>query len=227
MVCLNLKNTCNPRNDLASYTPMKTAPKIEINTPQLDEQGMHLGIFQGVEDGEKQPFCYSYHHWHFYKSLPKKSQKILKQMLDDMIALKLSQLLDYPENWKLEGDWIGSLNEHYQILVLKNLQKAMNSKTWYRGSDLFMESALFEIIDEHFSCAIDLRNDEDYDDEPNPYKEDWNNWLSVFSSYGYDEEYLEDDGFPYDTFYWDMDFDLFTPDKDAVINYYRFLERAV
>ena len=90
-----------------------------------------------------------------------------------------------------------------------------------------MESALFEIIDEHFSCAIDQKNDEDYDDEPNPYKEDWNNWLSVFSSYGYDEEYLEDDGFPYDDFYWDMDFDLFTPDRDAVINYYRFLERAI
>lgn len=203
------------------------APKIEINTPQLDEQTAYLGLFQGMEDGEEQPFCYSYHHWHFYKSLPKKSQKLFKKMIDEMITEKLCQLLDYPENWKLEEDWVGSLNEYYQILVLKNLQKAMQSKTWYRGSDLFMESALFEIINEHFSCAIDQKDDEDYGDEPNPYKEDWKNWLSILSSRGYDEEYLEDEGLPYDDFFWDMDFHIFTPDKDAVTDYYRFLETSI
>jgi hypothetical protein len=205
---------------------MKTAPKIEIDTPELDEEAFGNGVFRGIPtdeiggNNEKAPFCYSFHHWHFYKSLTKKSQKIFKKMINDMILLKLEQMLEYPENWMLDGNWIGQLNPNYQILVLKNLHKAMNEKTWHRGSDLFMESALADLITENFDCAKDLRHD-DLDGEENAYMEDWNNWLAVLGMT--DEELSEEYGFPYEDIFWDSDWEIFKPTKKAIRDYYRFL----
>jgi hypothetical protein len=200
---------------------MKTAPKIKLDTPELDEQAFGYGVFQGTQSEEnKHPFCYSFHHWHFYNALSKKNKAIFKKMINDMIAYKLEQLLDYPENWKLQNDWIGSLDPHYQIIVLKNLQKAMNSKVWYRGSDLFMESALEEIITEHFDCAMDLHDDENWDDdEENPYAEDWKNWVSILGN----EEDIYEYGFPHDDVFWDADWEMFSPDLKAIKDYRQFL----
>jgi hypothetical protein len=203
------------------------APTIKIDTPQLDEQAFANGDFRGIptdsigsDKDDKNPFCYSYHHWGFYLNLPKKNRKVLMKMMDEMIALKLSQLMEDSDTWKLENNWIGQLKPNYQILVLKNLQKAMHSKTWHRGSDLFMESALEEIVTEHFSCASDLHND---DDEDNPYADDWKNWLAIFKSFEYEEEYLLENGIPYEDFFWDSDWEIFVPNDKAISDYQVFL----
>jgi hypothetical protein len=203
------------------------APTIEINSPQLDEQAFGNGVFRGIpvdnnDSEEKSPFCYSYYHWEFYEALSKKNKKIFMKMMDDMIALKLSQLIDDPENWKLGNNWIGQLDPIYQIIVLKNLQKAMHSKIWHNGSDLFMESALEEIITEHFCCASDLHNDDD-DGEDNPYAEDWNNWVAIFKPFDYEEEYLLENGIPYEDVFWDSDWEIFKPTKKAINDYQVFL----
>ena len=206
------------------------APTIKIDTPQLDEQAFAHGEFRGIPTDEiggskNEVFCYSYYHWHFFLALPKKNQRIFMKMMDDMIAMKLEQLLDDSDIWKLENNWIGQLKPSYQILTLKNLQKAMKTKEWYYGSDLFMESALEEIITEHFSCAYDLHNDDDEDGDDNPYLKDWNNWLAVFKSFDYEEEYLLENGLPYEDIFWDSDWEIFKPSKKAIKDYYRFLER--
>jgi hypothetical protein len=98
----------------------------------------------------------------------------------------------------------------------------MHSKVWHNGSDLFMESALEEIITENFSCAYDLHNDED-EDEDNPYMETWKNWVAIFKPFDYEEEYLLENGLPYEDVFWDSDWEIFKPTKKAIRDYHLFL----
>jgi len=194
---------------------MNSALPIEIETPTLNEYTFHLGNVQGTEP-EAGMFAYNFKHWCFSTALNKKALATFKSLVNDILEYKLEQLLEDSEIWHLEGNWMDKLPHRFHALVVKNLQKAMNTDNWHMESDMFMEDALHDILNESFNLSADH---EDHCGERNK-------WISVFKSIGYKEkEVFENETSP-DELWWDLDFEMLSPNKKAVQKYCEFLLKA-
>ena len=138
-----------------------------------------------------------------------------KKLVNDILEYKLDQLLDDSEIWQIEGTWMSKLPHEFHILVVKNLQKAINTDHWHMASDLFMEDALYQIIEESFALSGD--------------HEGWVDirkmWVSVFKSIGYKEKDLFGSGTP-EELWWDLDFEMLSPSDKAVKDYCNFLRKS-
>lgn len=191
---------------------------IKLNTPSLDEQAFHTGNFVGVEADKNpvNPFCYAYGHWHFAKSLNKKDLTLLKKIVDEAIEVKLDFMSDDAEIFKIERFWAGEIKPNFQIILLKNLQKAMYADVWERPSDLFMESALYDVLEDSFTFAFDDGSEKER-----------KNWIKVLSDV-LDESEIEnlsshDWEMIAERIFWDFDFQFFEPDKKAIKEYHNYL----
>jgi hypothetical protein len=194
---------------------MKTTLPIQIETPTLNEETFHIGgKVQGTDPSEG-IFCYNFKHWCFTQGLTKKSLDAFKKLVNDILEIKLDQLLDDSETWQIEGTWMSKLPHNFHALVVKNLQKAMNTDHWHMTSDLFMEDALYEILEESFALAGDNMG----------YGDDRKMWVSVFKSIGYKEKDLFDNGTP-EEMWWDLDFQMLSPSEKAITEYCNFLRKA-
>jgi hypothetical protein len=194
---------------------MKSILPIQIETPTLNEQTFYMGNVKGTEPSEGM-FCYNFKHWCFTQGLTKKALKTFKSLVNDILEYKLDQLLDNSEIWQLEGTWTSKLPHRFHALVIKNLQKAMNMDDWHMGSDLFMEDALYEILEESFAVSGDNMG----------WGEDRKQWVAVFKSLGWkDEDELFENGIPEDM-WWDLDFQMLAPNKKAIKDYCDFLRKA-
>jgi hypothetical protein len=195
---------------------MKSVLPIQIETPTLNERTFHIGgCVQGAEPAAG-IFCYSFEHWDFARSLNKKALETFKSLVNEILEIKLDELMDDSEIWQIEGNWMGMLHDSYHILVVKNLQKAINTDKWHMESDMFMEDALYQMLEESFALAGD---NEGYGDHRKK-------WASVFKSLGWkDENELFANGTPEDL-YWDLDFEMLKPSKKAIKDYCDFLRKA-
>jgi len=115
---------------------MKTK-KLQLDTPTLDEYSIHTGIPVGINPEKPEMFCYAFKHWHFAQALDEKHLSIWKEIVNNALEMKLEQLLDDSEIFKLEDGWMSKLSHEYHILVVKNLQRAMNSDEWFRDAYAF------------------------------------------------------------------------------------------
>jgi len=193
---------------------MKKTLPIQIETPTLNEQTFHMGDVKGTEP-EAGMFCYNFKHWGFTQGLTKKALETFKNLVNDILEYKLDQLLDDSEIWKLEGTWTSKVPHNYHILIIKNLQKAMNTDNWHMGSDLFMEDALYEILEESYALSGDDMG----------WGQDRKQWVAVFKSIGWKEKDLFTGVLPEDM-WWDLDFQMLAPSKKAVKEYCDFLRKA-
>jgi hypothetical protein len=194
---------------------MNSTLPIQIETPTLNEATFHIGgKVQGAEP-KAGIFCYNFNHWYFSKGLTKKALVTFKSLINDILEYKLDQLLDDSEIWQIEGNWMSKLPHRFHALVIKNLQKAMNTDNWHMASDLFMEDALYQILEESYDLAGDNE----------AWGDDKKKWVAVLKSIGYKTKEMFDNGTP-EELWWDLDFEMLSPSKTAIKDYCNFLRKA-
>lgn len=194
---------------------MKSVLPIPISTPTLNENTFHIGGKVEGTNPNAGMFCYNFKHWCFTRNLNKRALNTFKSLVNDLLIIKLDQLMSDSEIWQIEGTWMGQLNHRYHILVVKNLQKALNLDEWHMESDLFMEDALYQILEDSFILSGDNAD--------NMCGDERKRWVSVFKTLGYKEkELFEMEGTP-EEMWWDLDFEMLKPNNKAVKDYCNFL----
>ena len=162
-------------------------------------------------------FCYNYKNWDIAKVAPKET----KELIDTLIHMEFDKLCD--EDWPQDGGYgthIEKFSNGDLIVLLKNLQNALEGNPCHSATDPYMEDMLYSLLCD-LSTSVDMYEEGDENDKDDVFSL-WVKLCAKANKLSISEatKHLLDDPQSFvDELMFDLDFCYFKPTEEDVRKY--------